>query len=121
MKERNITYSALFEREIKDTIEDKFAEAVIQLLDFAKEKEIDLDDMDDYIKENTYKELFFRNTFTERVFEIIEHLITGCTIQNVINIALCQIFSLTKSFNCSLMWFIERRVHYNEINEPKNK
>ena len=110
----------LFEKHIKDTVEDELADAVIRLLDFAGMKGFDIPE--NYITEeqikneaDEVKEWMINKTFADVVF-------TSC----LVNIESAKenpetliyaIFVVAELYGIDLIWHIKEKMIYNETRE----
>lgn len=117
----------LFERYIKDTVEDELADAVIRLLDYICMKGIEIPD--DYVtKENLIrtldstfrtKEWAYLKTFAERLF------VSCCN--NLLRMgeefpdaSVYSVFAIAELYEIELIWFVREKMKYNETRERKH-
>lgn len=109
-------FKSSFEKNVKDSLPDELADAVIRLLDLCGLREIKLENdcLDDEVLEE-YSHIFIGKTFTESIFNITKNLI-----DRDISYSLIKIFGLAKHLNIDLLWHIEQKMRYNELRENKH-
>lgn len=103
----------VFNRYIKDTIEDELSDAFIRLLDWYGYRNIKLDN--DCLKNEViedYSSIYKNKTFTESIFNITSSLIDKNT-----GIALLKILGFAHHLNIDLFWHIEQKMKYNQLRE----
>lgn len=100
---------------IKDSFEDELADACIRLFDLAGVVNANLNDID-YVNSSTedYSEL----TFTESMFKIVQ-VINNYYEPIDIGFILNEIFEFCNDRNIDIMWYIERKMKYNELRPYK--
>ncbi len=105
-----------FEQYIKSSVEEELADAAIRLLDLCGLRKIELENdcLDDEVLED-YSSIFIDKTFTESIFNITKNLIYKDIIYSFI-----KIFGLAKHLGIDLMWYIEKKMKYNELRERKH-
>lgn len=114
----------VFNRYIKDTIEDELADAVIRLLDLCGLRKIDIED---FTEEMLYdaEESCNDETFTESVYAISTIPIRyeyeyDYPLGGQLNSMLLAIFGFAKHLNIDLIWYVEQKMRYNELRENKH-
>lgn len=119
-KEKNKIFKVLFEREIKDTVEDELADVVIRCLDCAGERKFDMTiDLLDVppipVGENGI------DTFTDFMFGVSAFFFNQNTsLQiNLLAVIGCML-GYAKQFNIDLLWHIEQKMKYNEMRPMLN-
>lgn len=126
-KERNHIFKVLFEREIKDTVEDELTDIVIRCLDFAGLEKIDLIFLDDEIIskicpqlmttldvrniQNPYLFPFRFKSYTVLMYELTHDFILKRDIKDII----IRVFLIAKVHDIDLYWHIEQKMKYNEL------
>lgn len=112
----------VFNRCIKDTVEDELADAVIRLFDLAGLQNISLKlatkDMDDCIDDMA--ESCKDETFTESIYAIstLPTRYDGLyDFPTTINDMVLSIFGLAKHLDIDLLWHIEQKMKYNQLRE----
>lgn len=111
----------VFNRCIKDTVQDELADAVIRLFDLAGLRNIDIEDFTDE-KIEDLSESCNDETFTESVYAIstipIRHEYEyGYPLDKQLNNMLVAIFGLAKHLDIDLLWHIDQKMKYNELRE----
>ncbi len=103
----------LFEADIKNTMEDEMADAVIRLLDLAGANNIDIE-----IDKRSTPVVNTRQSFTENIYMIIRSMMKmGWCLELQINYAVLNIICLADILSIDLWWFIEHKIAYNEDRE----
>lgn len=113
----------VFNRYIKDTVEDELSDAVIRLLDLAGSLDISLDDIYDFTNEPEYKDWNYvlkEMSFTERMFFLTSILTEDRDIAEVIKASIVIIFLNADLLNIDLLWHIVQKQRYNELRENKH-
>ena len=102
----------VFNRYIKDTVEDELSDAVIRLLDLAGSLDISLDDIYDFTNEPEYKD--WNDALKEMSFT------EDRDIAEVIKASIVIIFLNADLLHIDLLWHIEQKQKYNELRENKH-
>lgn len=113
----------VFNRYIKDTVEDELSDAVIRLLDLAGSLDISLDDIYDLTNEPEYKDWDYvlkEMSFTERMFFLTSILTEDRDIAEVIKASIVTIFLNADLLHIDILWHIEHKMRYNELRENKH-
>lgn len=97
-----------FETHIINTVEDKFALAVIHLLDLAAARHYDLNEI-------AFKDQSNSRTFTESVWDVIFELV-ACTEEEAVYCGICQIETLCNRLSIELWEYVELRIKYHKLN-----
>lgn len=111
----------VFNRYVKDTLEDELADAVIRLLDLAGLRNIKLSMLElngDTIGDMA--ESCKNETFTESIYDIsvLPERYNGLyDFPTIVNDMMLSIFGLAKHLDIDLMWHIEQKMKYNELRE----
>lgn len=112
----------VFNKYVKDTVEDELADAVIRLLDLAGLRSIDLslamkdlnnniDDMSEACKDETFTESIYAiSTLPVRYDGLYDFHTT-------VNDMLMSVFGLACHLDIDLLWHIEQKMKYNELRE----
>lgn len=108
-----------FDHFIKDSVQDELADAVIRLLDLAGLRNIDIEDFTDEGIDDS-SESCKDETFTESVYAIstmpIRHEYEyGYLLDKRLNNMLLAIFGLAKHLDIDLLWHIEQKMKYNQL------
>lgn len=115
-------FTNVFNRCIKDTVEDELADAVIRLLDLSGMQNISLelatkdisdciDDMAETCKDETFTETIYNiSTLPARYNGIYDF-------PTAINDMVMSIFGLAKYLEIDLLWHIEQKMKYNQLRE----
>lgn len=115
-------FTYVFNRCIKDTVEDELADSVIRLLDLAGLRGIDLnlamkdlnnniDDMSEACKDETFTESIYAiSTLPARYDGLYDFPIT-------VNDMIMSVFGLACHLDIDLFWHIEQKMQYNELRE----
>lgn len=112
----------VFNRCIKDTVEDELADAAIRLLDLAGLRNVSLelatvdidtciDDMAESCKDETFTESIYAISTLPVRYDGLYDFTTA------INDMLMSIFGLAKYLNIDLLWHIEQKIKYNQLRE----
>lgn len=123
LADENKRFYCAFGKHIKDTVEDKLADAVIRLLYLAGLHDIDLSLTQTDIEINTYTLLpyYGRMEFTEIVYDIIrEGIAQPVSFDVITDRSIFKIFSLAKSLKIDLLWHIEQKMKYNKLREQRH-
>lgn len=119
-KEKDKIFKVLFEREIKDTVEDELADVVIRCLDFAGERNLDINiDLLDVppipVGEDDIP-TFTDFMFATSAFFFNDSLTLRLTLVAIIG---CML-GYAKQFDVDLIWHIKQKMHYNELRPMLN-
>ena len=108
-----------FKAFIKNTVEDKLADAVIRLLDLAGLMDIEAQRIQ--TMDEAYVSLFKSMTFTECIYVIVTYITKyERSIPSCINFSLSIIFVLAESRGIDLLWHINEKMEYNELRPSKH-
>lgn len=120
--EEEIRFKCSFEKNVKDMLPDKLADAVIRLFDLAGMRNISLElatkDMDDCIDDMA--ESCKDETFTESIYAIstlVSRYDGIYGFPTAINDMVMSIFGLAKHLGIDLLWHIEQKMKYNQLRE----
>ena len=108
----------IFNRYIKDSVEDELADACIRLLDLAGLRNVNLGKVDfDDLK---CSEGFFDWTFTESMFFLVCNLtntdfIETHSFDSYLQVALMEIMGFCVKKDIDIFWYIEQKMKYNEL------
>lgn len=115
-------FKCSFEANVKDTLPDELADAVIRLLDLAGLRGINLElangDIDDYIEDMA--ESCKDETFTESIYAISTLPVRYDGLYDfhtTINDMVLSIFGLAKHLEIDLLWHIEQKMKYNKLRD----
>ena len=119
-KEKNKIFKVLFEREIKDTVEDELADVVIRCLDLAGERNLDIDiDLSDVPPMPVGEDVI--STFTDFMFGTSAFFFNGfLTLQLSLVAVIGCMLGYAKQFDIDLLWHIEQKMKYNELRPMLN-
>ena len=111
----------VFNRYIKDTIEDELSDAVIRLLDLAGLHNIELsimdlnsdtiDDMAEACKDESFTETMYSISTLPVRYDGLYDFTT------IINDMVTSIFGFAKHLNIDLLWHVKQKMKYNELRE----
>lgn len=113
-----------FENNVKDTLPDKIANAVIRLFDLCGLRKIDIDDFtEEMIYETT--ESCNGETFTESIYAISTIPVRyeyeyGYSFEKQVKSMLLGIIGLANYIGIDLLWNINQKMRYNELGENKH-
>ena len=113
LKITDFGFMRTFERYIKDSVEDELADVVIRCLDFAGLKKFDLPPVID----TTINSM----SFTEVMYICVLHLnqsIHRMVDKHSIMLVISTLLEESNNLGFDLLWFIERKMRYNELREP---
>ena len=121
-KEKDKIFKVLFEREIKETVEDELADIVIRCLDLAGNMNIDIDSC------SLFSSCYVNSSlsFTENIFAISTIIyepkfgVQGASLHDKINRVIASTFCLAELFGVDLLWHIEQKMKYNELRPMLN-
>lgn len=103
----------LFEADIKDTLEDELADALIRLFDLAGAHDIDIE-----TDRRSTPAVNSKQTFTENIYMIIRSMVKmGWCLELQINYAVFNIVRLADIMGFDIWWFVEHKMAYNEGRE----
>lgn len=107
-----------FKHDIKDSVEDEFADACIRLLDLAGLRNVDLGEVT--LDELKCSEWFFDWTFTESMFFLVCNLTNTDSIEkysfdSYLRASMMEILSFCVKKNIDIFWHIEQKMKYNEL------
>lgn len=112
----------VFNKCIKDTVEDELADTIIRLFDLAGMRNISLEletkDMADCIDDMA--ESCKDETFTESIYAIstlVSRYDGLYDFPTAINDMVMSIFGLAKHLKINLLWHIEQKMKYNQLRE----
>ena len=116
-------YIEIFNRYIKDSVEDELADACIRLLDLAGLRSVDLGEVD--FDELKCSEGFFDWTFTESIFFLVCNLtntdfIESHSLDSNLRVALMEIIGFCVKKDIDIFWYIEQKMKYNELRPYKH-
>ena len=107
-----------FKHDIKDCVEDEFADACIRLLDLAGLRNVDLGEVT--LDDLKCSEGFFDWTFTESIFFLVCNLtntdfIETHSFDSYLRVALMEIIGFCVKKDIDIFWYIEQKMKYNEL------
>ena len=106
--------NVVFERHIKDTVEDEFADIAIRLFDLAGALGVDFDKM----QPCRYYRAYNKFSFTENAFALCKGLSRDVIgIEKRIQFGLRYVEDWAKTLGIDLYWHIKQKMKYNE-NRP---
>lgn len=124
LMEEEIRFKCSFEKNIKDSLPDKLADACIRLLDLAGLRNIEIAD---FTEEEIYDAYESCNdeTFTETIYAISTIPIRfeyeyDYLLKEQLNGMLLSIFGLARHLNIDILWHIEQKMSYNELRSYKH-
>lgn len=115
-------FKSSFEKNVKDSLPDELADAVIRLLDLSGLRGIDLnlamkdlnnniDDMSEACKDETFTESIYTiSTLPTRYDGLYDFPTT-------VNDMIISVFGLACHLDIDLLWHIEQKMQYNELRE----
>lgn len=101
----------VFNRYIKNTVEDELADAVIRLLDLAGLRNISIEPFNVKID--------IKKSMPEHCYEIAS-IITKYPLDDAINYSLGYLLNLVEHLEINLLWHIEQKMKYNELRGNKH-
>ena len=112
------TFVVMFDRYIKDTIEDELADACIRIFDLAGLRNCNLSYIDSLI-------YLGKVTFTEFCYLFCSFISNPDKsskdwLERHLNYSLGWIFSFCKRNNINILWHIEQKIKYNELRPYKH-
>lgn len=111
----------VFNRCIKDTVEDELADAVIRLLDLAGYRNIDIKDFSeeevDDLSESCNGETFTESIYAISTLPIRSEYEYGYQLEEQLNYMIASIFGLANHLDIDLLWHIEQKMKYNQSRE----
>lgn len=115
----------VFNRYIKDSVEDEIADAVIRLLDLYGLRGIKLNEGAFSEASIDYYSIgFIGKTFTESVFYIIEKIIffhtPSISILGSPEVIILEFLGFAEHLNIDLIWHINQKMKYNELRDYKH-
>lgn len=116
-------YIEIFNRYIKDSVEDELADACIRLLDLAGLRSVDLGEVD--FDELKCSEGFFDWSFTEAIFSLVCNItvldyIETHSFDSFLRMALVEILVFCVQKDIDIFWYIEQKMKYNELRPYKH-
>lgn len=113
----------IFNRCIKDSVEEELADACIRLLDLAGLRDVDLNKAD--IDNFKCSEDLFDCTFTESIYSFVCDIadlgyINGHSFDSYIRVVLMTIMSFCVRKDIDIFWHIEQKMKYNELRPYKH-
>ena len=114
----NRAFIYMFERHIKDTVEDELADACIRIFDLAGLRNCNLSYIDSLI-------YLGKVTFTEFCYLFCSFISNPDKsskdwLERHLNYSLGWIFSFCKRNNINILWHIEQKMKYNELRPYKH-
>ncbi|MCM1221073.1 MAG: hypothetical protein NC548_41980 [Lachnospiraceae bacterium] len=104
-------FQQAFRYDIKDTVEDELADAVIRLLDLAGLYGHDLNNGGAVISNISSK-----HKFTENVWLIVRDLTTGSTaLTQRMRAAIIELEMLAATYDIDLWWHVQQKMQYNKF------
>ena len=118
-----VDFKENFERQIKGTVEEEFADACIRLLDLAGLRSVDLGEID--LDELKYSEGFFDWSLTEAIFSLVCNItdldfIESHSLDSYLRVALMEIIGFCVKKDIDIFWYIEQKMKYNELRPYKH-
>lgn len=110
-------FICMFDRYIKDSVEDELADTCIRILDLAGLRDINLSYIDD-LKINQV-------SFTEYIYAVSSFISNPDKsskdwLERHLSYSLGWIFSFCKKNNIDILWHIEQKMKYNELRPYKH-
>jgi hypothetical protein len=104
----------VFEKYIKDTVEDELADAVIRILDLAGGRKVSLSSLyDSCTVLDSLSHISNRNSFTENIYTVVRFITCEMDLSFRLTIALRMIEAITELNDIDLAWHIENKIFYN--------
>lgn len=116
-------YIEIFNRYIKDSVEDELADACIRLLDLAGLRSVDLGEID--LDELKCSEGFFDWSFTDAIFSLVCNItdtdyIETHSFDSFLRVDLVEILVFCVQKEIDIFWYIEQKMKYNELRPYKH-
>ena len=113
----------IFNRCIKDSVENELADACIRLLDLAGLRNVDFGEVD--VDELKCSEGFFDWTFTESIYSIVSDMtnqgyIETHSFESHLRVSLMVVMSFCVKKNIDIFWHIDQKMKYNELRSYKH-
>jgi len=113
--DERIAFDDNFERHVKDTVEDEFADIAIRLFDLAGALGVDFDKMNPC----RYHRAFDKFDFAENAFALCKGLARDAIgVEKRIQFGVEYVKNWAESLSIGLPWHVEMKMQYNE-NRPK--
>ena len=113
--------NVVFEKYIKDTVEDELADAVIRILDLAGGRNVSLFSLyDSCTVLDSLSHISNRNSFTENIYTVVRFITCEMDLSFRLTIALRMIEAITELNDIDLAWHIENKIFYNAYRSYKH-
>ena len=116
-------FKCAFEKNVKDSLPDEFADIAIRLLDLAGLRSIDLLELEEPLFDKfniipefvNWKSQLKETSFTERMFFLCSLLTSGESIEDVVRSSVAITFLNADILEVDLLWHISQKMKYNEL------
>nr|DAV63586.1 MAG TPA: NTP-PPase-like protein [Caudoviricetes sp.] len=108
-------FKCSFEKNVKDSLPDELADAVIRLLDLAGLRNFNLN------RFSPVNVVLRGKTFTENIYAIVKEIMDSkYSLEEQVNYVITQVFALADILGVDLLWHINQKIRYNELRENKH-
>lgn len=115
------TTATYFERDIKDTLEDEFADACIRLFDLAGVLGMRVDfPFYDGVRQRSFSDTYAYQSITRVAFNLCNLLTAKRDPRDVVVAGIKFLFCWAESMNIDLLWHIEHKMWYNSQREIRH-
>lgn len=111
------TNQDIFEYHVKNTLEDKLADAVILLLAFAAEGNIDINSWAYPLNAIRFESFFSQKPahITDCIYQLMIRFVREKDVHSAIRRGIAGCFALADGYDIDLSWYILRKMEYNEF------
>lgn len=108
-------FKCSFEKNVKDSLPNELADAVIRLLDLAGLRNFNLN------RFSPVNVVLRGKTFTENIYAIVKEIMDSkYSLEEQVNYVITQVFALADILGVDLLWHINQKMRYNELRENKH-
>ena len=113
-EEEEKRFKCSFEKNVKDTLPDELTDAVILLLDLAGLRNFNLN------RFSPVDVVSRKKTFTENIYAIVKEIMDRkYSLEEQVNYVITQVFALADILSVDLLWHINQKMRYNEVERKK--
>ena len=108
-------FKCSFEKNVKDSLPNELADAVIRLLDLAGLRNFNLN------RFSPVNVVLRGKTFTENIYAIVKEIMDSkYSLEEQVNYVITQVFALADILGVDLLRHINQKMRYNELRENKH-
>ena len=108
-------FKCSFEKNVKDSLPNELADAVIRLLDLAGLRNFTLN------RFSPVNVVLRGKTITENIYAIVKEIMDSkYSLEEQVNYVITQVFALADILGVDLLWHINQKMRYNELRENKH-